>query len=139
MVIERVANSDIERELIDKAEHAPCPENEWTKKHRDEPFWPRCLNYEAVSYYEDLIRKYEEGIFPKSNSKLDTGQAYYYAAVKKDQSKKGWIVEMNFQYSHSCGNLCGQGFEVERTVHFDEQMKVVKIEGDGKSVFGWIS
>jgi len=139
MIVERTAKSDFERELIAKAEHAPCPGNVWSKQDGDEPFWPACLNYEALNYYEDLIRRYGEGVFPESGSKLDTGHVYYYAAVAKDRASKGWLVRMNFLYSDTCGNLCGQGFEIERLVHFDDQMKIVKIEGDGESVFGWIS
>jgi len=136
MLVERKAKTNFERGLISKAEHAPCPEDRWCKQDADEPLWPVCLNWKAIRYYENLIHEYELGIFPRSVSKLHTGQAYYYAAIKRNRSKKGWVVEMYFQYAHSCGNLCGLGFEIIRTVYFDQELNIVKTEGDGQ---GWIS
>ena len=139
MRIERKAHTQFERELIGEAEQAPCPDGNWTHQKGNGVRWPSCLNSEAVKYYAELTSRYVRGDFPFAYPELKSGRAYYHADVKRDRVKKRWKVELVLEYSDYCGNLCGTFFEIIRTIYFDDDKRIVEIEGDDEGAHGGIS
>jgi hypothetical protein len=97
------------------------------------------VNGEAVKYYSDPISRYEQGEFPFAYPTLEEGRGYYHASVERDSKNKRWRVQMSLEYADYCGNLCAESFEIIRTIYFDDNLKVVGIEGDDEGAKGFIS
>lgn len=138
MVVERIASSEFETELIAKAETVPCPNGVWTLRGGDSVRWPVCLNKEAVDYYMQLIGRYKNGDFPFSYPQLEIGRAYYHAEVSPSAGKT-WTVNMKLEYADYCGDVCGTSFEIIRVIHFDQHGKIIGVEGDDEGAHGTIS
>jgi hypothetical protein len=138
MTIERVATSEMEKELIEKAEHIPCPEGKWWTDRSDEPRLPVCLNAQALDYYQGVIESYRTrrrtpSSFGKQHGpKILSAEGFYKATAGFNADSGQWVVELRLEYSQSCGNICGLVFLKTRLVIFDRHKNVIKVVGDGE-------
>lgn len=140
MVVERHADSQFEQSLIDKAERLPCPgDNRLNRLGSSASGWPNCLNRSVVDVYSQLILDHKNERAGDLTALPDYSKGYYGVTATYESTRQCWKVELILQYSHTCGNLCGESFEIIRRIYFDEHMTVLGIEGDDEGAHGWIS
>jgi len=137
--IDRRAKTELEEELIDKAEQLPCKEDE--KGSARSKWWPgpTCASKKAMEYYFGLVRKNENGHLPEAGEGPVTAGAYYGASVEFDDSHKLWVVKLRLEYSVTCGMLCGLGEFRSRWVFFDKDKNVTRVDDDPECDCGWVS
>ena len=137
--MDRKAQSEVERDLISKAEVLPCPGGEWWKTTIENVRLPTCLNSEAISYFKALVEGYNaphsgaQATSSEHGPQMLSAEGEYIATLTFHPELRQWVVELRLEYRHNCGNVCGLMLVKTREVVFDETKNAVKVIGDGES------
>lgn len=146
IVVERVHADDRELELIHLAEQLPPTEPPvgdpmtWGGTVRrpagwveGDPVWwsgtfdgtlmPVTVTGEAVAYFADLAERYRAHHGRGDGPRMDRVRFAYRAAVTRDGDDS--VVQLSLSWWQHCGRLCALWFDVDRTVTFDSQGRVI--------------
>lgn len=102
--------------------------------HRWDRVWlPYALTSPGISHYIDAIRDAAERARSQPLDSIPAVHFEYTARVEPDGLRP--VVLLYAKWSYSCGSRCGLWFTHERRVHFDSDGAVVRVEGDGPTLF----
>ena len=106
------------------------PRRRWWTYSFDGTWIPFAITGQSVEYYLARIRDHANSQQKPRPGVQPTHGAFKYNAWVEPADGGGAVVRMRLSWSYWCGVLCALDFSAERSVWFDSNGDVIKVEGD---------
>jgi hypothetical protein len=106
---------------------------DWACGSFDGVIVPYAVTKSTVNYYLNLTDEFRKGKrqMKTSSLKYSAGVKFYpNFQLKREKFTNVYLVSMDFNWSHVCGDLCALVFGKVRTVIMDKTGKVLLVDGD---------